>query len=246
MAYYIVSTDRLLANFFALFVLLGCRPQADRNFAKMRWHKMGRSRGYFLLKEGGGKFGDADSLWLEAEGFMTEKKGKAVFVPLVDSLAIAQLEVFARPAVTQAMKDILRKNSEGYFRYDPSEELLSDIIVKVFLQGNIQKQQIDSMISTLQSWPDVRAVKYISADEALKDFIKEEGENFRKVLDVNPLPASIDLRLNSAYREGRLDSFAKNIGSTFPNEVFEVIYPKSLYKEFGGRLYVFHFKTTGE
>ena len=57
----------------------------------------------------------------------------------------------------------------------------------------------------------VSSIIYISKDEAARNFIKETGEDFRKLLDYNPLPASYQISLKDNYVEK--DSLNKIVAS---------------------------------
>jgi len=63
----------------------------------------------------------------------------------------------------------------------------------------------------LESKNYINTINYISKDEAARNFIKETGEDFRKQLDYNPLPASYQVTLKDIYVEK--DSLNKIIAS---------------------------------
>lgn len=73
--------------------------------------------------------------------------------------------------------------------------------INIFLKDNLSSEkivQIDSVLSTLKF---VNSKKFISKDLAVKNFIKETGEDFRTILDYNPLPASFLITLKPDYVE---------------------------------------------
>src|SRR5690606_20500857 len=65
------------------------------------------------------------------------------------------------------------------------------------------------------------SAEFISKDEAVEIFIKETGEDFRNILDYNPLPASFSLKLKTGFAEE--DSLKKILytlsGINFADEV---------------------------
>lgn len=73
----------------------------------------------------------------------------------------------------------------------------SGIILNVFLKPELPALKIDSIKIELEKINPVKAASYVSSEEAGKSFIKETGENFRNVLDDNPLPSSYKVSLNS-------------------------------------------------
>jgi cell division transport system permease protein len=134
----------------------------------------------------------------------------------------------------------------SFFLYQSSENLekylKENITVSVFLKESVHKDQINDLKDQIVQTGFVADAQYISKEEAVEIFIKETGEDFRKILDYNPLPASFNLRLNSEYAES--DSVKKIITefSSYP-WVDEVVHRDDLVqkllayiKEF--RLYV--------
>ncbi|MDY0083988.1 MAG: permease-like cell division protein FtsX [Ignavibacteriaceae bacterium] len=79
------------------------------------------------------------------------------------------------------------------------QELKSNIVISVFIKDKIVKTEIDSIKSELQNFNFLKSADYVSKDEAAEIFVKETGEDFRKILDYNPLPASFNLKLKSEY-----------------------------------------------
>ncbi|MDT3696507.1 MAG: permease-like cell division protein FtsX [Ignavibacterium sp.] len=79
------------------------------------------------------------------------------------------------------------------------QDLKSNIVISVFIKDKIAKTEIDSIKSELESYNFLKSVDYVSKDEAAEIFVKETGEDFRKILDYNPLPASFNLKLKGDY-----------------------------------------------
>lgn len=69
----------------------------------------------------------------------------------------------------------------------------------VILKDNVDEKEILSLKKQLESEPWVREADYVSKEEAAEIFTKETGEDFKDLLDYNPLFASINLKLHSAY-----------------------------------------------
>jgi cell division transport system permease protein len=82
-----------------------------------------------------------------------------------------------------------------------------NIEMKVFLDKNIQEQQKDSIQNVLSSKPYVLKknnqpqIKYISDEEAKKQFIKDYGHDFTKVLADNPLHSSYVIKIAPAFSD---------------------------------------------
>ncbi len=108
----------------------------------------------------------------------------------------------------------------SFFLYQSSERLENylkgNISISVFLAGSAEKNNVEDMEKEILQTGFVAHAEYISKEEAVEIFIRETGEDFRKILDYNPLPASFNLKLKSEYADQ--DSVKKIIKtlSSFP------------------------------
>jgi len=82
-----------------------------------------------------------------------------------------------------------------------SEKLKSQVEINVFLTDTAGTSIINEMKIYFQKDDRIGYAKFVSKDEAVEKFIRETGEDFRSVLEVNPLPASFTLRLKPKYVE---------------------------------------------
>jgi cell division transport system permease protein len=80
---------------------------------------------------------------------------------------------------------------ERYFR--------GSVQVQVYLRENAPQKDIDTLMSYINSKPYTTSAQHITKDMAKEKFLKENNEDWDKVLDYNPLPASIDFNLKSDY-----------------------------------------------
>jgi len=79
------------------------------------------------------------------------------------------------------------------------EYVQQNISLSIFLKDNINETELNNFTEELSSKSFTLKFEYISKEKAAEIFLKETGEDFRKILDYNPLPASITLYLNSGY-----------------------------------------------
>lgn len=79
------------------------------------------------------------------------------------------------------------------------EYVQQNITLSVFIKDSINPQTINNFSEKLSQQPFTAKVEFISKDKAAEIFLKETGEDFKKILDYNPLPASFTLYLNSGY-----------------------------------------------
>ena len=71
-----------------------------------------------------------------------------------------------------------------------SDRIKKNIRVNIYVDQSVDSLGIASMKEKLENTRFVADVNYIDKDEAIKNFIRETGEDFRSVLEENPLPRS--------------------------------------------------------
>lgn len=74
-----------------------------------------------------------------------------------------------------------------------------NVQVQVYLRENAPQEDIDSLVSYIKSKPYASTVEHITKEMAKDKFLKDGNEDWNKVLDYNPLPASIDFKLKSDF-----------------------------------------------
>lgn len=90
-----------------------------------------------------------------------------------------------------ALLGILANNLSVYVR--------ENIGFSIVLKDSARERQVTELQEVLQNAPYVRAAQHITKEEALKEIMTELGENPEDVLGVNPLQASIEVRLKAEY-----------------------------------------------
>lgn len=80
-------------------------------------------------------------------------------------------------------------------------QLKSNIVISVFVKDNISQNDIDSIKLELADYKYINSTEYVDKEKAAELFIKETGEDFRKILDYNPLPESFNLKLKKEYAD---------------------------------------------
>jgi cell division transport system permease protein len=92
------------------------------------------------------------------------------------------------------------------------KNLKSGIKLNVFIQPELSGPKIDSIKVNLLQIDVVKKVEFISKESATDKFIKETGEDFKQVLDENPLPNSYIVSLDaSKVSEVNIDNIVGNI-----------------------------------
>ena len=120
------------------------------------------------------------------ESFRLIKRAKTSFFLSLISLVISVLLITASFALIQASEIIQKKIKE-------------DVTINLFLKDNISPAQMDVIKKNLSGRDYIKTITYTNKERAAKIFIEETGEDFRKLLDYNPLPASFTITLNDKY-----------------------------------------------
>ncbi len=95
--------------------------------------------------------------------------------------------------------------SSNYFE----QQIKRSIVISVFLKDNLTEQNVDTSKQEISQQKFIASFDYITKDKAAEIFIKETGEDFRRILDYNPLPASFNIKLKDEYSSS--DSIKKII-----------------------------------
>jgi cell division transport system permease protein len=125
--------------------------------------------------------------WIK-EAFKSIGRAKSSFFLSLVSTSISVLLITASVMIIQisgSLQDSLKKS----------------LSVNLFLKENLTQVQVSGIESELKSMKFIASANYISKERAAEIFVQETGEDFRKLLDYNPLPASFTITLNPDYVE---------------------------------------------
>lgn len=99
--------------------------------------------------------------------------------------------------------------------------------VHAFIREGSPQKEITSVKNSIKSKPYARNVEYITKEKARQTFIGDGNQDWNKVLDYNPLPASIDFYLEPAYvNKDSLKVITSDIMKNFI--ISEVKYPDAV------------------
>jgi len=115
----------------------------------------------------------------------------------------------------------------GFLAKDLSNYVKENIGISVVVDDDMNLPDVKMFQKRLESSPWVRSVNYIDKETALKQLVKDLGENPEDLLGQNPLLASFDINLKANYANS--DSITKIENTLKQNkDVVEVIYHKDL------------------
>jgi cell division transport system permease protein len=77
-----------------------------------------------------------------------------------------------------------------------SNQIKKSIEVNVYLDDSLRTSNIESIKSELAGYPSVLNITFVNKEDAAKKFLDETGQDFRSVLDSNPLPKSFIVKFN--------------------------------------------------
>jgi len=152
-----------------------------------------------------------------AEAFRSIKSAKSSFILTTISLTISVLLILFSYIALQL--------SDYY-----SSSLKSSIKINVFIKESFTQSEQEKLVGKLQNKIYSDSVEFISKDKAAEQFIKETGEDFRKILDYNPLPASFVVKISETYANSdSLNFIIKDLSSL--ESVDEVVFKEGfIYK----------------
>ena len=125
-------------------------------------------------------------LFYLSEAFRSIKTAKTSFLLTIISLTISVLLILFC-FITLQISDYYSSN------------LKSSIKINVFINNSANKYDQERILIELRNKNYSGKVDFISKEEAAEQFIKETGEDFSKILDYNPLPASFVVRVSEKY-----------------------------------------------
>ena len=122
------------------------------------------------------------------EAFRLIGRAKSSFFLSLTSLIISVLLITASLALIQSTNVIQKQIKEN-------------VSINLFLKDGLSRDETNKIKNELEKKEYIKSLVYIDKDEAAEIFIKETGEDFRKLLDYNPLPASFTVSMKDKYVE---------------------------------------------
>ena len=122
--------------------------------------------------------------------------------------------------------------------------LREKVEMEAFLNDQLSTDKITEVKGLVEMLDGVREVHYVSKEEAAKIFQQEFGEDIFKILNFNPLPASLKIFLKDGYKTAKhAESIVRQVKSL--KGVDDVIYRKQLLEMLDERAMLFLWITLG-
>lgn len=123
--------------------------------------------------------------WIK-EAFRIFGRAKSSFILSLITLSISIL------LVTLSLYSV-------FLSHQTEKKIKEKFIINIFLNDSLSTKSVEELIMVLKSKRFFSSLIYIDKNSAAEMFIKDTGEDFRKILDYNPIPASISLKLKSEF-----------------------------------------------
>jgi len=107
------------------------------------------------------------------------------------------------------------------------EYFKENIEMNVYVRENVSPKDSAALVQFIAAQPYVRSYQYVTKDMAKQKYLKDGNKDWGNLLDKNPLPASVDFKINKEYASTDSlskirDDLARNIA------VSNVLFPQSL------------------
>ena len=101
-----------------------------------------------------------------------------------------------------------------------------NIQVHAWLNPNAPKKNIDSLKNYIIAFPYAKGVEYVTKEMAIEKWNKDNDTTWKKFLDNNPLPESIDFYVKANYvQKDSLDALSIDLLNRFPGLIKEFQFP---------------------
>jgi len=107
------------------------------------------------------------------------------------------------------------------------ESLREKVEMEAFLADPMTREEVEAVRAQVAALEGVREVRFISKEEAAEIFKAEFGEDIYRVLDFNPLPASLKIFLKDGHKTARAAA-SVHAAVKAVKGVDDVIYRKTL------------------
>ena len=110
-----------------------------------------------------------------------------------------------------------------------------DIRISAYLR-TMNKDSISQIQQYIAAQPYAKNVEYVDKTKAKEIWNKDNNEDWNKILDVNPLPESIDFYARAAYvNTDSLNKISSTILQLYGNQITDLQYPSGLVNNLNER-----------
>lgn len=151
------------------------------------------------------------------EAFKIFGRAKSSFILSLITLSISILLIAASLYTVFLSQKFERKIKEQF-------------IISIFIKDSVSTGRITELKSELEHKEFISNIIFISKEKAAEAFIKDTGEDFRKILEYNPIPASFSVKLKSDFVDADSIRVIKKQFNAFP-EFDEILFEHELLEK---------------
>lgn len=220
----------------SLAFLVGCstRSLTLDELKKASWLKLQKGVEYISLKDG--KSNHSDSVRFSVKGFW----GTNVTVP---GDAYNEIQPTLDTIMGQIVNNKLPQSEHGFLKINLYEMTSSEFLsARIYLSANYDSLAINKDMQMLRSIRGIVDVKYISKDMAKTEYLANGNEDWQEVLDSNPLPESIEIKLDKKLVSPAEYESLKNEIKGRMLYVNDIYFPSDLLKKFERNYYILEYR----
>lgn len=151
------------------------------------------------------------------EAFKIFSRAKSSFILSLITLSISILLIAASVYTVFLSQKFERKIKEQF-------------ILNIFIKDTVSSARINGLKSELENKEYISSIFFISKEKAAENFIRDTGEDFRKILEYNPIPASFSVKLKSDFVDVDSIKAIKKQLNAFP-EFDEILFEHELLEK---------------
>jgi cell division transport system permease protein len=102
----------------------------------------------------------------------------------------------------------------------------NEIKINTFIQDSVSSKQLSKIKNQINEFSEVNAIKYFSKKDAYNKFIKMTGNDFKKILETNPLPRSFAINFKSSINKEKIENIIAKLKNI--DGIEDVIYDYNL------------------
>ena len=102
----------------------------------------------------------------------------------------------------------------------------NEIKINVFIADSVSSKRISEIKTSIEKIDEVQKIKFFSKKDAYKKFVEITGDDFKKILETNPLPRSFLISFNSKITRNKIQNIIPELKNI--KGVEDVIYDYNL------------------
>lgn len=187
---------KYLLLILSLFYLSCSNTEREMRFdelEKAKWKPLFNGVEYISTEKAGKENSFQDSVTIKFKGMWAKSTNG-------QDIDLRGFKYGSNSIVTDLLKNTLKESGAGYLRITLGTLVNFSADPRIYLKNNDSVKYSFSADSVLLlQIPGIRKVKFISKDEAKKIYLADGGGDWSNVLDENPLPDAIEIKLE--YQE---------------------------------------------